>query len=120
MSDLNILFPKPASVLVEGRQVLIRPVQVQHFEAFGKAAGSLLSLMEKATPAEVYAYASKTGAMKEILGVCTNLSAWRSRQLPVATAVELMFQVIKVNSSFFDQALVSAAKALAGAGSSSR
>src|SRR5690606_7481652 len=120
MSDLNILFPKPVSASVEGRLVLIKPVQVQHFEAFGRAAGTLLSLMESATPAEVYEYATKSGAMAEILGSCTSLSAWRRKRLPVAVAVELMFQVIKVNSSFFDQALVSAAKALTGAPLSNR
>lgn len=120
MSDLNILFPKPVSVMVEGRSVLIKPVQLQDFEAFGAAAGPLLTLMADATPTELYAYAAKSGAMAVILGKCTSLSVWRRKRLPLATAVELMFHVIKVNSSFFDQALVSAAKVLAGAQLSSR
>lgn len=120
MSDLNILFPKPVSVMVDGRPVFIKPVQLQDFEAFGAAAGPLLTLMADATPTELYAYAAKSGAMAVILGKCTSLSAWRRKRLPLATAVELMFHVIKVNSSFFDQALVSAAKVLAGAQLSSR
>lgn len=115
MSDLRILFPKPVSVLVEGRQVLIKPVQLQDFEAFGAAAGPLLTLLANATQTEIYAYASKSSAVDVVLGKCTTLSAWRRKRLPLATAVELMFQVIRVNSGFFDQALVSAARVLAGA-----
>lgn len=120
MSELSILFPKPVSVIVEGRHVLIKPVKLQDFEAFGAAARPLLALMADATPTELYAYAAKSQAMDVILGSCTSLSAWRRKRLPLATAVELMFQVIKVNSGFFDQALVSAAKVLAGAQLSSR
>jgi len=29
MSDLSILFPNPVSVMVEGRPVFIKPVQLQ-------------------------------------------------------------------------------------------
>ncbi|MEB2328108.1 MAG: hypothetical protein OZ926_14795 [Pseudomonas sp.] len=115
MSELNILFPKPVVVRVESREVTIRPVCLRDFEAFGKAAGELISLMAKAGPAEVYGYARQTGALSAVLGSTTNLSSWRIKRLPIGTAVELMFHVIKVNSGFFDQALVSAAQVLAGA-----
>lgn len=120
MSDLQILFPKAEVVRLGRHLVTIRPVQLQHFESFGKASGELISLMANATPAEIYAYARQTGALKAVLGACTNLSIWRIRRLPAAAAVELMFHVIKVNSAFFDQALVNAAKVLTGAPSSSR
>lgn len=117
MSDLQILFPQPQVLAVSGRRVIVRPVQMRHFERFGEAAGALLSMLATASPAEIYAYSSKTGALENILGVCTSLPAWRIRRLPAAVAVELMIQVIKTNSGFFDQALVSAATALGGAGS---
>ncbi|MCP8465930.1 hypothetical protein NK553_18420 [Pseudomonas sp. ZM23] len=105
MSDLQILFPKPVTVTVGGRQVLIRPVELRHFDEFGKAAGGLLAMLGAASPAQIYEYAKSSGALSTVLGGCTNLSAWRRQRLPAVTAVELMIHVIGVNSSFFDQAL---------------
>lgn len=105
MSDLQILFPKPVIVAVGSRQVAIRPIELRHFEAFGEAAGGLLSMLGAASPAQIYEYAKKSGALSTVLGGCTNLSSWRIRRLPTVTAVELMIHVIGVNSSFFDQAL---------------
>ncbi|WP_325435171.1 hypothetical protein [Pseudomonas nitroreducens] len=105
MSDLRILFPKPVMVIVGARQVVIRPVELRHFEEFGEAAGGLLAMLGAATPAQIYEYAKKSGALSTVLGGCTNLSAWRVKRLPTVTAVELMIHVIGVNSSFFDQSL---------------
>lgn len=110
MSDLQILFPKPVMVAVGSRQVAIRPVELRHFEAFGEAAGGLLAMLGAASPAQIYEYAKRSGALSTVLGGCTSLSAWRIRRLPTVTAVELMIHVIGVNSSFFDQALSRMAK----------
>ena len=114
MSELSVLFPKPVLVPYGAGQVEVKPVRLEHFEAFGEAAGALLSTLQNATPAEVYAYARKSGALDVVLGSCTNLGRWRRRRMPAAAAVSLMFAVIQVNSSFFDQALVMAASQLAG------
>lgn len=114
MSDLKILYPKPVVVMVGLRQVTIRPVQLRHFEAFGQAAGGLISVIAAQSPAAVYAYAKSTPALRDLLGTCTNLSAWRIRRLPTPVALELMIQVVEINNGFFDQALVKAASRLAG------
>ncbi|GGC87445.1 hypothetical protein [Halopseudomonas salina] len=114
MSELSVLFPKPVTVPMGATQVTVRPVTLEHFEAFGKAAGELLSMLQNATPAQIYAYARQSGALDVVLGSCTSLGRWRRRRLPAAAAVSLMFAVIQVNSSFFDQALVQAASQLAG------
>lgn len=114
MSELNILYPKPVVVMVGLRQVSIRPVQLRHFEAFGQAAGGLISVINAGSPAAVYAYAESGKALRGLLGTCTNLSAWRIRRMPTAVALELMIKVVEINSGFFDQALVKAASRLAG------
>lgn len=118
MNDLRVLFPKSVVADVGGRSVTIRPVTLKDFDEFGEASGNLLAMIASASPAQVYAYAKKSGALKSILGSCTDMPAWRVGRLPAASAVELMIQVIAVNSSFFDQALVRAASLLTGAVSS--
>lgn len=114
MSDLQILFPKPVVIDVQGRVVEVRPVQLRHFEAFSQAASSLFMLLANSSIDEVYAYGRDTGALRAIVGHCTNLSAWRIRRLPAAVAVQLMVVVAQVNASFFDQALQAMASTLAG------
>ncbi len=114
MSELNILYPKPVVVMLGLRQVSIRPVQLRHFEAFGKAAGGLITVVGAQSPSAVYAYAQSSAALRDLLGTCTNLSAWRIRRLPTASALELMIKVVEINNGFFDQALVKAASQLAG------
>lgn len=120
MSDLKIVFPKPVLVAVGSRQVAIRPVELRQFEAFGEAAGGLLSLLATASVAQVYEYAKTSGALSVVLGGCTSLHRWQIKRLPAVTAVELMILVINVNSSFFDQALARVAGAIqpGGGGSS--
>ena len=120
MSDLHVLFPAPVTVRVGRRQVRIMPVQFPKFEEFGKAAGALVEILASDDPYRVYGYAKSSGALMTILGACTSLWAWQIRRLPAPVAIELMVHVIKVNSSFFDQALVNAEAALAGAGQSKR
>ncbi|MBU1282881.1 MAG: hypothetical protein KJ989_15250 [Gammaproteobacteria bacterium] len=114
MSDLKILYPKPVVVMLGMRQVSIRPVQLRHFEAFGQAAGGLISVIGAQNPSAVYAYAQSAPALRDLLGTCTSLSAWRIRRLPTAAALELMIKVVEINNGFFDQALVTAASRLAG------
>lgn len=114
MSELNILYPKPVVVMLGLRQVSIRPVQLRHFEAFGQAAGGLIAAIDAQAPSAVYSYAKSSAALRDLLGACTNLSAWRIRRLPTAVALELMIKVVEINNGFFDQALVKAASQLAG------
>lgn len=114
MSDLPIMFPKAEVVRLNGKPVFIRPIELRDFEAFGVAAGGLISLLADASPAKVYAFAKETGALRAILGKATSLSRWRIRRLPVAVAVQLMVHVVRVNSGFFDAALQAMASQVAG------
>lgn len=114
MSDLNILFPKPEVVGVMGRPVVIRPVELRHFDAFGEAATGLIRLLADSSLEQIYTYAKQSGALSAILGNCTSLSAWRIRRLPAAVAIELMVHVVRVNSGFFGQALQAMARQLVG------
>jgi hypothetical protein len=114
MSDIQILFPEPEVVRVGRRPVLIRPVKMRHFEQFGEAAIQLLAMLGKFTAEEIYAYAKKSGALRLILRHCTSLGWWSLRRLPAPVAVQLMIHVVRVNSSFFGQALVAARSALDG------
>ncbi|MOA23710.1 hypothetical protein D3C78_1443480 [compost metagenome] len=119
MSDLNILFPEPVVVEVQGRRVLVRPVTLRNFERFASAASGLIGMLGTESAANLYAYARQSGALQAVLGSCTSLSRWRIAGLPASVAVQLMVAVIRINSGFFDQALVKAAAALAGAKSPS-
>lgn len=119
MSDLKILFPEPAIVEVQGRRVSVRPVALRDFERFAAAAAGLISLLGTESAAGLYAYARQSGALQAVLGSCTDLSRWRIVRLPMPTALELLVVVIRINAGFFDQALVRAAAALAGAKSPS-
>lgn len=110
MSDLKIFFPKPVMVALNKREVAIRPVELRNFEAFGAAAGALLSMLANASTAQIYEYARSTGVLSVVLGGCTSLRSWQIKRLPAVTAVELMILVINVNSSFFDQALAKVAR----------
>jgi hypothetical protein len=114
LSDLEILFPTPYSVTVQGRRVLIKPVALCDFELFGKAAGELLGLLADPSNLRVMAYAANRANLRAILGKATDLSAYRVWRLPAVVAVELMAHVVAVNSGFFEKALVSLAQALVG------
>ena len=114
MSDLAILFPEPEVVLVHGRRVEIRPVRLCDFEAFGQAAGELISLLADPSGAGVMAYGKRSKRLLAVIRKATNLTAWQAWRLPAPVAVELMVHVVRVNSGFFDQALVNLAEVLAG------
>jgi len=114
MSELSILFPKPETVDVNGRKVRIKPVSFADFQAFGKASATIISMACRQSSEQLYAHAARSGQLQDILGRATSLPAWRIRRLPAS--VSLMLHVIRVNSGFFEAALVDADKALAGAG----
>jgi len=114
MSDLQILFPEPVLVEVQGKVVQIRPVRLCDFEAFGQASAALVSALADPSRGAVLAYAAKHKTLRAILAKSTDLSAWRIWRLPAAIAVELMVHVVRVNASFFDQALINLADVLAG------
>lgn len=111
----EILFPERRYVSIRGKQVEIKPVRFVDFERFGKAAGNAIAMAASQTTEQLYVYASKSGVLLDILGTSTSLSRWAIKRLPAAVAVQLMFEVIGVNKDFFEQALVSAERALAGA-----
>ena len=115
MSSLSIIFPAPVVTRLNGAPVTIKPVQLQHLEEFGKAAGELVRVAAAGDREQLYAYARNGDAVLAILGRCTSLSRWRIRRIPAAAALELMLQVVQVNSSFFEAALVRAASQLIGA-----
>jgi len=111
----QILFPENQKVSLGGKTVEIKPVRFVDFERFGKAAGNAIAMAASQTTEQLYVYASKSGVLLDILGTSTSLSRWAIKRLPAAVAVQLMFEVIRVNKDFFEQALVSAERALAGA-----
>jgi hypothetical protein len=111
----QILFPERKFVEMRGKKIEVRPVRFVDFEQFGRAAGNAIAMAASQSTEQLYVYASKSGVLLEILGSCTNLSKWAIKRLPAVVAVQLMFEVIRVNKDFFEQALVSAASALAGA-----
>ena len=111
----EILFPENQNVSLNGKNVAIKPVRFVDFERFGKAAGNAIAMAGSQTTEQLYVYASKSGVLLDILGTSTSLSRWAIKRLPAAVAVQLMIEVIRVNKDFFEQALVSAEKALAGA-----
>lgn len=114
MSELQILFPAMVVADVNGRAVGIKPVQLRHFEVFGKASAELMAALASPAPGAVLLYASKNKNLRAILGRATTLTAWQIWRLPAAVAVELMVHVVRVNASFFDQALIGLAEVLAG------
>lgn len=114
VSELAILFPAPEVVRVQGRRVEIRPVRLCDFEAFGQAAGELIGLLADPSGAGVMTYAKRSKRLLSVIRKATSLSAWRAWRLPAPVAIELMVHVVRVNSGFFDQALVSLAEVLAG------
>lgn len=115
----KVLFPEPQYVTVGRGKVEIRPVALKDFDRFGRAAGNVIAMAAAQTTEQLYVYATRSECLLPILQTTTSLSGWRIKRLPATVAVQLMFEVIRVNKDFFEQALVSAASVLAGAESSS-
>lgn len=115
MTHHEILFPSNASVTIEGKTFTVKPVRLKDFERFGRASAAVLAMAAAKSTQELYAQAAQSSVLKDVLGAATNLHGWQIRRLPAPLAVELMFEVIRVNKDFFERALVSAAESLAGA-----
>lgn len=119
MSDLSILLPEPVTVEVMGRDVQILPVKLRHFERYGKSAGALVELFSQASVQQINRYAEKHSAeLRQILLATTTLNRWQLWRLPATVSVQLLAEVIRVNSSFFGEALPAMVRALTGAPSS--
>ena len=79
-----------------------------YYEAIGGTVSSYMTTQVETVTPEA-----------DIIELSERFLRGRRRRMPAASAVSLMFAVIQVNSSFFDQALVLAASQLAGSTSSS-
>jgi len=120
MAGLNILFPTSEEIRVDGKKVTIKPVTLEHFDAYGKAAGSLIAMLGNASVNQINEYAANHAReLRDILKVATDLN-WRQRRgLPATTAVQIMVEVVRINAGFFGEALPSMVASLNGAMSSS-
>lgn len=116
MSDLKILFPEPVTIEVAGREAQILPVKFQHFEQYGKVAGEVVSLLSQAGVQPVNRFAEKhSAAVRKLLLATTSLTRWQLRRLPATVTVQLLVEVVRVNSGFFGEALPAMVRALSGA-----
>ncbi|WP_430317520.1 hypothetical protein [Pseudomonas nitroreducens] len=115
MSDLKVLFPQPESLEIEGRMVEIRAVQMRHFALFGTTANALIQVLAAGSVEAIHHFGESHG--KQLVGAVratTNLPLWRAKRLPASVLMQVMVQVIRVNSAFFAQAQSAAILALAG------
>lgn len=120
MSELKILFPEPVAVEVMGRDVQILPVKLRHFERYGKSAGALVELFSQASVQQINRYAAThSRELRQVLLATTSLKRWQLWFLPATVSVQLFVEVVRVNSSFFGEALPAMVRALSGAPSSS-
>lgn len=120
MSELEILFPKPVTVVVGRHEVEIRPVRLRHFKRYGAQAAALIELFSSLGVQQINRYAEKHGAeIRQLLLDTTSLKRWQLWFMPTSVAVQLVAEVVRVNSDFFGEALPQVARVLGGAGSSS-
>lgn len=116
MSELSILYPSPVVVHLNNRRIKIYPVLLPDFERYGKNAAALLELMSGATVQQINEYASSNSReIRKILRATTSLTRWQLFRTPAQTAIELLVQVVRVNSGFFADALPGMVGALTGA-----
>ncbi len=115
MSELEILFPEPAVVQLNGAAVKIYPVRMRDFERYGKSAGALIELFSQAGVQQINRYAEKHSAeLRRLLRSTTSLNRWQLWRLPATTAVQLLVEVVRVNAGFFGEALPAMVRALSG------
>ena len=120
MSELQILFPEPEIVLLGKRRVLIKPVVLRDFELYGKGAAALIELFSAASVQQINRYgATNSCELRRLLLATTSLKRWHLWFIPSAVAVQLLAEVVRVNSSFFGEALPAVVRALSGDQSSS-
>ena len=115
MSELEILFPEPEIVRLGNSKVKIYPVRLRDFELYGKSAGAMIELFSQSSVQQINRYAEKNSPeLRRLLRRTTNLSRWRLWRLPATTAVQLLVEVVRVNSGFFGEALPAMVRALSG------
>lgn len=115
MSDIEILFPEPVKLMVGRREVEIRPVRLRHLKCYGEQAGALIELFAGMGVQQINRYAvAHSGDIKRLLLNTTSLQRWQLWFMPSTVAVQLVAQVVRVNSGFFGEALPAMARALGG------
>ena len=115
MSELEILFPEPSAVMLGRSKVKIYPVRLRDFERYGKCAGALIELFSQASVQQINRYAEKhSPELRRLLRSTTSLNRWQLWRLPATTAVQLLVEVVRVNSGFFGEALPAMVRALSG------
>ena len=115
MSELEILFPEPSGVMLGRSMVEIYPVRLRDFEHYGKSAGALIELFSQASVQQINRYAEKhSRELRRLLRRTTSLNRWQLWRLPATTAVQLLVEVVRVNSGFFGEALPAMVRALSG------
>ena len=120
MSELKILFPEPEIVPLGSTNIKIYPVLLRDFERYGKSASALIELFSQADIQQINRYAEKHSAeIRSLLRSTTNLSRWQLWRLPATAAAHLLAEVVRVNSSFFGEALPVMVRALSGESSRS-
>jgi hypothetical protein len=108
LSELEILFPKYEEVTLGRSSVRIYPVLLRDFERYGK--------FNDAGVMQINRYASKhSKELRQLLRATTSLNRWQLYWLPATAAVQLLCEVVRVNSGFFGEALPAMARALTGA-----
>lgn len=116
MSELKILFPQPEVIELSGKRIKIYPVKLRDFELYGKEAGALINILDSMGSERLLKYAHEHAhGIRKVLSRTTGLSAWQIRRLPAPAAVQLLLEVVRVNSSFFGEALPEMVRALSGA-----
>lgn len=115
MSALEIMYPTPEAIEVQGRTVMVYPVKLRHLEQYGKTAGALVDLFSRASTVEVSRYAAKNAReIRKLLLVTTSLKRWQLWLMPSAICVQVLAEVVRVNTGFFVDALPAMVRALSG------
>jgi hypothetical protein len=115
MSELGILYPEPVTVELDGRPVTIHPVKLRHLERYGKTAGALVEMFAKASVQQINRYAvDNAKPLRQLLLCTTSLNRWQLWRMPATVSVQLLAEVVRVNSGFFGEALPAMVRALSG------
>lgn len=115
MSDLQIMFPEPVIVEIAGRAVKVYPVKLRHFELYGKTANCLLQLFEQTSVQHINQYAAvNSKQIRKLLLATTSITRWQLWRMPSSVSVQLLTEVVRVNSGFFAEALPAMVRALNG------
>ena len=120
MSELEILYPEPVTVLVGRRKVKILPVRLRHFRRYGVQAAALIEVFAGLSIQQINRYAERHAAeLRQLLLDTTSLTRIELWFMSTAVTVQLVAEVVRVNSAFFGEALPQVARVLGGLESSS-